>query len=540
MRKDYSFIFDEEDKELQLELMGQLGRSDLYFLCKYILGYTEMEEETDIHYKLCEELEGLREKRWDREAVMIFRNSFKTSIAYGFIIQCMITIRNVMVGFGSDTKERADERALILRGMLENNQLLKTLYPDVFWENPQQESDLWRVNEYNIKRDLEALKGHVKPSLSTFGLEPLPTGSHYDVVVLDDVENELNCDKPELIEKLLRNTKAFLPTLNPQACVLLLGTIYAEDGPNTYYQKVWRTYKRPIWDSLRRPSFPSRWPNPEKIRSELNDEWLWAGQYLLESRPRTDKFFYPYAGVELNSFSLVDGTIIYSGGEIKLEETAQYLLVDSGGGASEEQHAAAPKVIVDRCGFAHIAVDKTNKWFTLNVWSHYYSDEQLVDFLFEQYDQYTLKVIGVEKMHHLDAFIRLYFKMKGRNLPLATLLPKKRKKSDRIRAMKPLLPDWYFNKTIRSSYQARLRAWNTEQDHDDDDHDALSYAIDLCRPPTREELDSLNRSRSVYQDRLRYESLAPVEKREWDKVRDIEAEFTPKNHYQQDLEDFFS
>ena len=540
MRKDYSFVFEEEDKELQLEIMAQLGKSDLYFLCKYILGYSEMEETTDIHYRLCEELEGLREGKYDREAVMIFRNSFKTSIAYGFIIQCMLTIQNVMVGFGSDTKERADERALILRGMLENNQLLKTLYPDVFWENPQQESDLWRVNEYNIKRDLAALKGHVKPTLSTFGLEPLPTGSHYDIVVLDDVENELNCDKPELIEKLLRNTKAFLPTLNPQARVLLLGTVYAEDGPNTYYQKVWRTYKRPIWDSLKRPSFPSRWPDPAKIRTELNDEWLWAGQYLLESRPRTDKFFYPYSGVELNSFSLVNGTIVYSGGEIKLEETAQYLLVDSGGGASEEQHAAAPKVLVDRCGFAHVAVDKNNKWFILRVWSHYYSDEQLVDFLFEMYENHNLKVIGVEKMHHLDAFIRLYFKMQSKSLPISTLLPKKRKKADRIRALKPLLPDCYFEKLIRAPFQARLRGWYTEQEHDDDDFDALSYAIDLCRPPSREELDALTKSRAIHNDKARYDSLPAIDQREWNKVREIEREFTPGNVQQQDLEDFFS
>ena len=486
--RDYSFVFEQEDDELKYELMRQLGKTDLFFLAKYILNYKDLEETTDLHHRLCDILQD------DplRYLVLIFRGSFKTSLGIAWVIQCLIKYPGIQIGIGSDTKERAAERVLDIRQKLEENELLKILYPDVFFQSPTTDSDLWKKDEFNVIRPLsgEGVGGFRKPSVSCFGLVPLPTGSHYDIVLVDDVENEENCSDDEKIQQLTRNFGAFIPTLNPGAKLVMLGTIYCEGGPNTIYQEKWPTYKRAVVDSYGFPTFPSRF-NEEVIaqyKSDINDDYLWKGQYLLKAAKRTDKFFYPFIDVKLKKFKLVNDVILYDGGEVRLSDCILYLTVDPGGGASKEQKERQPKVIVDECGFCLNAVDVANHWFILRMWQEHLSDEQLVEMLFSLYGVWSPYMIGVEKMPHLDAYLRLAFRMRGKSLPVTELLPKKRPKSDRIRASKPMLNDAYFNEKDALSLQQHFRDWYTEQEHGDNDFDAWAYQLDIARPPTIQQL----------------------------------------------------
>jgi hypothetical protein len=86
----------------------------------------------------------------------------------------------------------------------------------------------------------------------------------------------------------------------------MMGTIYHPYGPNTFYQSLWPTYKVPIIDKLGQSTFPSEFNKEriEKIIRDIANEWLWQGQYMLKSVPRTDKFFFPFKGDNFQRFSL--------------------------------------------------------------------------------------------------------------------------------------------------------------------------------------------------------------------------------------------
>lgn len=296
---DYSWIAELPSEEIKREAYRELGKVDLFFFAKYILNY-DVEETTDIHSRLCSILD---EERL-RQLVLMFRGSYKTSLGIAKVIQWLVQDPAAQIGIGSDTIERAIERTREVKRILESNILLYELYPEIFYKDPERESDLWTKSEFNIKRSQDRLVGFTKPSVSSFGLFPLPVGSHFTKVLLDDTENEDRVNTPELIQQLNVRVSSMIPTLQPQAPVLMLGTIYCPNGPNTLYQRVWPTYKVPITDKQGLPTFPSKFNAQviEQLRCDINDEYIWEGQYMLRSALRTDKFTFPFKDVQLKVF----------------------------------------------------------------------------------------------------------------------------------------------------------------------------------------------------------------------------------------------
>ena len=145
------------------------------------------------------------------------------------------------------------------------------------------------------------------PSVSGFGLFPLPTGSHFSKVLMDDAENESNVNTEDLVTQLVTRIGALMPTLQAGAQYLQMGTVYHEKGPNTAYQSMWPTYRVPILDKHGNPTFPSRFPMARILsrQKEINDPYIWAGQYLLKHHPRTAKFFYPFRGDLIKTYNYV-------------------------------------------------------------------------------------------------------------------------------------------------------------------------------------------------------------------------------------------
>ncbi len=294
-RRNYSYLDKIEDKKELFLTIRNLLRSDLYFLCRYAMRYRDMETQTSLHYGMCECLEN---PRWTRLALMAFRGSFKTSIAEAYIIQELLRNPAAQIGVGSDIQERAQDRFLDIKGVLEDNTMLQYFFPEVLYRQPRVESKRWNENELNVKLPKDAVGGFRKPSLSFFGLFPLPVGSHYSFAWMDDVEYEENTQTDEGVRKLKARFAGFMPTLQTHARVLLTGTYYHPLGPNIEYSKRWPLYRVPILDANGAPTFPSQKPLEEclRIRDEDTDEWVWQTQYMLNVSPRTDLHSFPFRG----------------------------------------------------------------------------------------------------------------------------------------------------------------------------------------------------------------------------------------------------
>jgi hypothetical protein len=229
---------------------------------------------------------------------MMFRGSFKTSIASAFVVQHLLQNPAAQIGIGSETQDRAQERLLDIKFLLEENTVLQYFFPEVLYRNPRQESLRWNESELYVKIPKDATGGFRKPSLSIFGLFPLPVGSHYSLAWLDDVEHEENTTTEEAVKKLKARMSGFMPTLQSDARVLLTGTYYHPLGPNAHYSALWPLYRVPILDKHGAPTFPRKKPLNEchRIQREDVDEWGWETQFMLNIMLRTDLFSFPFRG----------------------------------------------------------------------------------------------------------------------------------------------------------------------------------------------------------------------------------------------------
>jgi len=561
---DYSFLTELSDDQVRLEVLRELCRRDLFFLCRHVLGYQDMETLTDIHYTFCHLLDRAErahtlerlslappETQILRLLALLFRGAFKTSICEAKVIQWLLRDPMAQIGVGSDTADRAGERTRDIRDILENNVLLKSLFPDLFYDKPLHQSDLWRYDEFNIKRPSRDQRpgGFARSSVNAFGLDPLPTGSHFTHVWLDDVENEANQNTPETIDKLNRNMRLFFPLLQPEAPVVMTGTIYSKEGPNTTFQRSWHTYIRPIYTASKEtppvltPTFPSKFSVPTilRLKDDINDEWTWHGQYLLHSMRRTDKYLFPFQRVQLQTVRLHpagdDLWLLYVDGPVPLSECAVYITVDPSGGAST---FTATK-LSDKVGWWVVAVDKAARWAVLDIGNELLGDVEFLDRLFSLYDTWHPEVIAIEKDRHLDGMVRLAFDRHHRSLPIAYWHSQGVAKEQRIRSLLPLLPSIYFNEDFAAAYQQRLQGWHTQQLHDDDDHDAGAAMIEIARAPTAAQIAQKAARARDLRDETRYKTLALPERRAWKKAREIDkrARDPQAETWHEELADFY-
>lgn len=299
-KRNYSFLDAIDDKEKLYVAIRELAKRDLYFLCKYVLGMTKMETKTSIHYGECDFLEGPQL----RKLVVMFRKSFKTSIGLGNVVRWIINNPDEQIGVGSDMEDRAVKRVEQLKSWFENCAPLRYLFPEVCYKEPGSESDKWTNSAFNVRRSSH-VGGFRMPTVSSFGIFPLPTGAHFTKVLMDDVEHEANINTDILVEQLCERVSAFIPVLDYGAEYVQLGTPYHPDGPNTRWMNIWPTYRIPLLDKYGKSTFPSvctpEWMEQEK--ADVNNDYTWHTQYLLEHYPRTAKFFFPFRQTVLQTFT---------------------------------------------------------------------------------------------------------------------------------------------------------------------------------------------------------------------------------------------
>lgn len=110
-------------------------------------------------------------------------------------------------GIAHFKKETAVKFLSDIANQCKNNDYLKWIAPDVFWNNPEVESKIWKSDEILLKRR----KAYRVPSFVAFSTEATAVGMHFDVLRTDDAVLKDNVTTATLKE----NAKQFFRSLNP-------------------------------------------------------------------------------------------------------------------------------------------------------------------------------------------------------------------------------------------------------------------------------------------------------------------------------------
>lgn len=194
------------------------------------------------------------------------------------------------------------------------------------------------------------------------------------------------------------------------------------------------------------------------------------------------------------------------------QDSIVYITIDPAGGTAPKDATSR----TDKWGFCVNAVTTDSKWFVLDMYAKHLTEAMFMDELWELDARFHPYRIGIEKTQHLEAYIRLEFARKNRSLPIVKLEPKGRRKERRIMALSAMLPNIYFNSKIAAYVQHLMRRWYTEQEHGDDDLDALAYMIDIAKAPTQAMLTEQRALTEAAETKQALLRLPPNQRPEWE------------------------
>lgn len=207
------------DDEQRYAATRQLCKSDLYFLLRYILKRKDVEN--DWYFARCREVQKAPDgfiDLWARE------HGKSTIITYAKTIQDILNDPEITIGIFSHTRPISKAFLRQIKREFEQNELLKTLFPEIFYKTPGSESQQWSEDGgITVRR-----KGNPKEAtVEAWGLvDGQPTGRHFRLRVYDDVVTRENVTTPEQIKK---TTEAFELSDNlgvMGGSVRLIGTRY--------------------------------------------------------------------------------------------------------------------------------------------------------------------------------------------------------------------------------------------------------------------------------------------------------------------------
>lgn len=175
-------------------LIAELGKCDLYFLLVDILRRPDLRH--DWIYDRCREVEESPDEHLDLWA----REHYKsTIITFGLTIQDILRDPEETFGIFSNSRPLAKGFLRQIKQELEDNEKLKTLYPDTLWANPKKDAPKWSEDEGIV------VKRHGNPKEATveaWGLiDSMPTGKHFGKLIYDDVVTETTVNTPDMMKK---------------------------------------------------------------------------------------------------------------------------------------------------------------------------------------------------------------------------------------------------------------------------------------------------------------------------------------------------
>lgn len=158
--------------------------------------------------------------------LMMPRNTFKSSIVtVGFTLQYFLHDPNIRILIDSETYGKAKNFIAEIKGHLETNKRYRDVfytvwgcYPD---ENKKNTSVRWKDNELDLSCRTKQLK---EASLTASGIDRSINGMHFDLIICDDLHSEKNTTNKEQIQQVIDHWKLSLSLLVPNKYMIVIGT----------------------------------------------------------------------------------------------------------------------------------------------------------------------------------------------------------------------------------------------------------------------------------------------------------------------------
>lgn len=348
-----------------------------------------------------------------------------------------------------------------------NSDIYKLMFPDV-----------------NIRAD-EKAKGKWKTdrggSYTSVGVGGVLTGRGADLLIIDDpIKNREEADSKVYRDRVWNfYTSTAYTRLNPGGAIIVIltrwhlddlaGRLLAHEGND--------------WEVI---EFPAIATKDEEFRRQ--GEPLWGSRYPLEELEKTKQV----VGLS-NWASLYQQQPILSENqefkpcyiqkikldEVRKKETRKFLTIDT---------AISEKASADYTGICINYVDRENHW-NLKTKKLKINPKELIDLIFNLYDQDRYEKIGIEKTIYFDAlkpFLDDEMRKRNKFLVIEPLLHNQVAKETRIRGLIPRYESYSIFHIENECNDLEEQLFTFPVCVNDDVLDATAYQLQIAQPPNQD------------------------------------------------------
>ena len=237
---------DPESIELAFEKWGDLlkdrdhvlyrlrAEHDAFWFEKHILGFTRIVRH--LHGEMIEFCQDSMHHESEQHVLIVPRQCFKsTTCNVGLNAHSLLCNPDLRIVIGADIDDSSRDFSAQIKRIFARNHKVRTLWPDVVWENPTAEAPSWSNDSWTLKRDYDDRVS----SMSVMSVKSGAIGYHFHVICLDDVvtrENVQTREQKRMVKafvkdcyNLRRRPDEILPT---GGRLRMIGTPWAVDDAN--------------------------------------------------------------------------------------------------------------------------------------------------------------------------------------------------------------------------------------------------------------------------------------------------------------------
>jgi hypothetical protein len=272
------------DKPTTLSQIRQLAEKDFITFVKLVAPYNVM---GSCHEDMCKFIQDKSKRPY--KLVIYPRGHRKSFYAAAFAAWEIIKDPSISIVYLSATSPLAEQQLRIIKNILESK-IVSKYWPDLILED-EGKREKWTTTEICVDHPKRKQEGTRDSTVKTGGLTTNITGSHADLIILDDMvvpQNNNEIGRRAVMEQYSQ----LQSILNPGGRILAVGTRY---HPKDLYATMQETYqdiynnegeligKEPQWDILQRVV-------------EVDSEFLW---------PRTKRKDGKYYGFDMGELARI-------------------------------------------------------------------------------------------------------------------------------------------------------------------------------------------------------------------------------------------
>lgn len=452
-------------EDITIEQVKTACKTSLQFLCTKILGYNDWDIVHD-------DIEKFITRKSLRKLLLVPRGHLKTAIVTkGFTIQSILRNPDVRILIANQVWDKSREMLYEIKQLLTE----KTDLPKLFGEFV---SERWREDDIVIRQRKKALAA---PTVGTSGVEAELTSSHYDIIILDDLQGEKNFQTPEQREKVKRYYRSMIDLIEPGGLIIVIGTRwhlddvyqYIIDNEADYYdisvRKVLEDGKI-IFPKKFQKKFDPKTKSWEAVNYHCED-------YIdyLKKRP-SEEFSSQYMNDPIDSQNQIFKKDYFKYWDHRPERLYVTMTIDPA--ISEKQ--SADYFAIDISG-----MDENYNIYRLDCAKGHWKVAESIDNIFSMYNKWHPNGVGLEVVAYqkaLKSWLEEKMRERGIYFPITELKRSTNESKEfRIKALEPFFRDGkIFHARWMKSFEEE--ALSFPKGKHDDELDAFSSQLEMLIP----------------------------------------------------------